>query len=407
MKVSSEFWSFPRYSNSNYTSKLSYNLTFIQCPTVRVPLHSKTFVSSSKLNYTRPPTRSKPHSMIINTSSSLSSSSSSSSSSSNVNEELQQQSNKLRKALKLQVRILAGIVMGIAAIVYVFSGTAVFSLGLTIIAILGLREYYQMAQAKGHSPAVRTGYLTTLLMMFVSVVSPQFADVVLPVCGALICCYMLLRPGTKTNPATIADVSTTFMGLFYSGLLPSFWVRLHGFTELPLNTLSVSIGSFLSKIWPKSLLFLCPQVHSGAMVVFWTWLAIACADIGAFFVGRTLGKTQLTQVSPKKTVEGAVAGFLCSALVSVIGACLMQWPMWLVSGSLYGFLVGVVALLGDLVQSLFKRDAGVKDSGDLIPGHGGILDRTDSYVFIAPLVYYIVTLLLPLLARATGTPMFA
>mmetsp|Transcript_14791 Transcript_14791/g.37750 ORF Transcript_14791/g.37750 Transcript_14791/m.37750 type:complete len:136 (+) Transcript_14791:1-408(+) len=133
------------------------------------------------------------------------------------------------------------------------------------------------------------------------------------------------------------------------------------------------------------------------MLVFWTWLAEAFADIGAFFFGRYFGRNKLSPISPKKTVEGAVAGFTFSGSIMLVGAYLMGWPSWFATGILYGITIGVVGLMGDLTASLFKRDAGVKDSGNIIPGHGGILDRADSYVLIAPLVYYFVTLVLPAL----------
>ena len=131
-----------------------------------------------------------------------------------------------------------------------------------------------------------------------------------------------------------------------------------------------------------------------------TFLAMACiwaADIGAYLIGKKFGKTKLSQISPKKTVEGALFGIGGSILVGIAGGYFLNWVYWQFTGAILGLLIGIVSLLGDLTESMMKRDAGVKDSGELIPGHGGILDRTDSYVFTAPVVYYFVTLFLPLL----------
>ena len=123
------------------------------------------------------------------------------------------------------------------------------------------------------------------------------------------------------------------------------------------------------------------------------------ADIGAYTFGKFFGKTRLSDISPKKTVEGAVFGISASVAVAIAGAYFLNFPDWLITGCTLGLIIGIASLLGDLTESLLKRDAGVKDSGQLIPGHGGILDRTDSYIFTAPLVYYFITLLLPLLEK--------
>lgn len=137
-------------------------------------------------------------------------------------------------------------------------------------------------------------------------------------------------------------------------------------------------------------------------------------DVGAYFAGKRFGRTKLGRVtaaagaaSPNKTVEGALAGFLSCCLISTIGAYVLRWPAWLLTGTMYGLILGVLGLLGDLTASLFKRDAGFKDSGTLLPGHGGLLDRFDSYILSAPVAFVFVKYVLPMIAqlRGLGSPL--
>jgi len=124
----------------------------------------------------------------------------------------------------------------------------------------------------------------------------------------------------------------------------------------------------------------------------WVFLALFAtfgSDTAAFFIGRALGKHRLApHISPGKTWEGAIAGILGSIIVSLVLINLLNLPLGYGGAILLGVLVSVFGQLGDLVESLLKRNMGVKDSGKLIPGHGGFLDRIDSVVFVGIVVFY-------------------
>ena len=103
----------------------------------------------------------------------------------------------------------------------------------------------------------------------------------------------------------------------------------------------------------------------------------------------------LIELSPNKTWEGLLGGCASAMACSTLGAVLMGWPRPWLSGALYGLMCTIMALIGDLTVSLLKRSAGVKDTGTLLPGHGGLLDRIDSYLLVAAPAYYFVRWLLP------------
>jgi phosphatidate cytidylyltransferase len=122
----------------------------------------------------------------------------------------------------------------------------------------------------------------------------------------------------------------------------------------------------------------------GPEMVLWMLLLVFAADIGAYFAGRSLGKRKLApKVSPGKTWEGALGGLVAVALVALVGTLHFGLPV--AAGVAFGCAVGIFSVIGDLTESMFKRAAGLKDSGSLLPGHGGILDRIDSVTAAAPL----------------------
>ncbi|HEY9646345.1 MAG TPA: phosphatidate cytidylyltransferase [Chroococcidiopsis sp.] len=284
-------------------------------------------------------------------------------------------------------RLLSAIVAIPLALGMVVLGGWYTTLGFSVIVYLGQLEYFQLTRAKGMTPAAKTTLVVSQILLVISTLSPTYlADAVLPLVGTFICFYLLFRP----KLASIADISASILGLFYGGYLPSYWLRLRSLGSAESSNLP--LGGYFPHSWSD-----LSALPVGLTTMLMAFGCIWAADIGAYVFGKCFGRTRLSNISPKKTVEGAVFGVIGSVIVAVIGSGMLGWNGFPLSGVALGLLIGITSLLGDLTESMMKRDAGVKDSGQLIPGHGGILDRADSYVFTAPLVYYFVTLLLPAL----------
>ena len=259
---------------------------------------------------------------------------------------------------KLKLRLASSVVAITLAIAVSLLGGWYFTAMIAAIVLLAQLEFFRLVQATGAVPAKRMTLATSQVLVLIQQVRPEWAGLSFTLAGTCICFYLLFKP----KVATINDIATSILGLFYCAYLPSFWILVRAHS----NGLKLGLMAFAC-IW--------------------------AADIGAYFIGKQFGKTQLSIVSPKKTVEGSVAGILGSIAIAVVGSWWLNWYWWPWTGIGLGLSIGVTGLLGDLTESLMKRNAGVKDSGDLIPGHGGILDRGDSYVFTAPLVFFFVELL--------------
>ncbi|MEM7725217.1 MAG: phosphatidate cytidylyltransferase [Cyanobacteria bacterium P01_A01_bin.45] len=291
-------------------------------------------------------------------------------------------------------RIFSGIIAIALALIATILGGWYFTFMFAVIIYLGQQEFFNLVKAKGMAPAAKTTLVVSQILLVICTLDGSLADAIMPICGTLICFYLLFQ----TRMATIADISASVLGLFYTGYLPSYWVRLRAIdTEKYIN---LPLGGYFPESWmdifQQSSFSTLPK---GLTATLLTFLCIWGADIGAYVIGKFFGKTPLSDISPKKTVEGAIFGILSSVGVAVCGAYYLHWPQFIATGITLGLIIGIASILGDLTESMLKRDAGVKDSGKLIPGHGGILDRTDSYIFTVPLVYYFVTLLLPLLEQ--------
>ncbi|MCK5145987.1 phosphatidate cytidylyltransferase [bacterium] len=241
----------------------------------------------------------------------------------------------------------------------IFLGDFYFLAFLIVVASMMLKEFYEIAERKSSKPNKILGISFTILFG----VSLYFNIDIL----VFLLLFTLIVPiielfRNKVNP--IMNSMITIAGLLYTGLFFSlFLIR-----QLPINTVL--------------------DYSTGAWLIILIFISIWICDTAAYGFGSWIGKNPLfKRISPNKTWEGATAGFVFGIISSVIIQKLFIPQLLLVDGIVIGIIVGVVGQLGDLVESMFKRDAGVKDSSKLLPGHGGILDRFDSPLLVAPLTY--------------------
>jgi len=256
----------------------------------------------------------------------------------------------------LKKRVLTAL-WGIPLLVaVVWFGEPWLTISVVIWGLLAVFEFYNMVAVSKTSPLIYFGLIWTLLF----ILSPHFRhDFLMPVLLtsavilSLIC--LLLLPQKER---AFTSWAWTMAGILYVGWLLSYFVALRG----------LDIG----RDW-----------------VFFALFTTFGSDTAAFFVGRALGRHRLApNISPGKTWEGAIAGVIGAIIVSLLFTMLV--PLGYGQAIFLGLLVSVFGQLGDLVESLLKRNMGVKDSGKLIPGHGGFLDRIDSIVFAGAVVYYYV-----------------
>jgi len=278
---------------------------------------------------------------------------------------------------ELTKRVLFALVAIPVVLGTLYLGDAPLAILLSIASALAAWEYNRLVEATGVRPLMAWGVaLAAALPLILHAARLGLWVPPLPVVALvvpLLLSVALWTRGTAGKP--IAAVATTLFGVCYTGGMLSFAyaLRYHRF----------AIGALAG-----ALLLLVPLLL--------TW----ANDIGAFFAGRAFGRRKLMpSISPGKTVAGAVGGLALTVVAAWAYLGFVLGPraglgLSLGATLVFGAALSVAAQVGDLVESMLKRDAGVKDSSALIPGHGGVLDRTDSLLFTIPLSYVLLDLLL-------------
>jgi phosphatidate cytidylyltransferase len=287
------------------------------------------------------------------------------------------------------LRVIVAVVAAPIIIGLTLLGGWWFGVFVQALAVLALREFYDLADHTSAKPNHMLGYVGSFLagcyFFFADNLSQSAQSLAFPAFVMLFVMLSLVVELMSNNPHPLWNAALTSFGVFYVGafLTSLLGIRLMFAGEVlqsPVFSHQDRLG--VADKW-------------GAWLVFATFIGIWTCDSIAFFAGKAFGRHKLfPRVSPNKSWEGAVVGFVSSSAAFVVIAYYLLPFLPIVHAAILGALVGIVGQFGDLVESLFKRDAGVKDSSNLIPGHGGVYDRFDAAMFVAPVVYVYVKMLL-------------
>jgi phosphatidate cytidylyltransferase len=287
------------------------------------------------------------------------------------------------KRRPLAQRMITGIATAIVAYLLDFlPGTHLpqawagfpFALGIGIISIIAVSEFYAAVRRQGAEPSEPLGLIACVAFQLLAWHGEgRSLDPILPLFLTMLVLAIMIIELVKPKHKPILNIGSTLLGGIYCGWLFSYLVLLHE-AKLPL---SIPVA--------------------GTTPGEWLVLAIlsitALNDSGGLFAGKIFGRNKLApNISPSKTWEGAIGGIIVSCVVGAAFGVLLK--ISIIGFAAIGGVLAVVGLVGDLCESAMKRELGVKDFGVILPGHGGILDRVDSILFVAPVGYYLIEFLL-------------
>jgi len=275
----------------------------------------------------------------------------------------------------MRLRILTALLL-IPPVIYLIGWSPKWLLLAAVIAVveLCLREFFQLCRHAGFKPLSWLGYLAGAAICGLQAMETSRPETyALALLIALVLVTLIVALVSASDLKTyLSAVATTIFGVLYIGLTLSCLLPLR-FSQ----TSSASLG--LTGTAPSS---------TGRNLMFLLFLVIWADDTFAYLVGRTMGRKMLfPSISPKKTLEGSVAGLVGSLLVAWGFARLFWQTASLMKVILLAGLIAVFGQIGDLAESAMKRGANLKDSGSVLPGHGGLLDRVDSLLFGAPVLW--------------------
>ena len=279
---------------------------------------------------------------------------------------------KEKRAKTIKRTITGVITLPVLAIILIFSNTIIMDIFTAIIACISMYEYFHCFKSTNKAnPSQYLGYIYCILIAFTHFVDERLLTsiiiAIIPVSLVVLFAELVLSKGKKT----VKDIAVTMLGICY---IPLMLIYLSLVRDMELD-----------------------HGLNGKILIWFVLIASWGSDIFAYFIGRHFGKHKLTAVSPNKTVEGAVAGVVGAILLGILFAILCNtiWGVginYLLIGCIMAVL-SIVGQIGDLAASSIKRYCDIKDFSELIPGHGGMLDRIDSIIFVLPFAFILFSIL--------------
>ena len=258
-------------------------------------------------------------------------------------------------------RVLSAIIiLPITLAVFLLGNDYIVDVFVGIIALRSIYELFHAFEQKGYHPIRWIGYLSAIAIMFIHIIPEQYRIMLVTgiIAVSLLLAFTLLI--TKKTKSSVMDIVITCFGICYITLMLMFLSIIRG-------------------------------LNNGKFLIWYVFLASWLTDVFAYLTGKAVGKHHFTDISPNKTIEGCIGGTLGATILIVIYTILLNkfagFNINVIIVTLVGILLSIIGQIGDLSASCIKRHVGIKDYSDLIPGHGGMVDRLDSVIFIAPFAY--------------------
>lgn len=250
------------------------------------------------------------------------------------------------------------------AAVLIFGNELVIDIVFTVVAIMCLHEYFSCFKDKA-KPIQEIGYISAFIIPIIHILEPrQFVYLLLIIPITVV--WIFLRVIVSNMKITIYDAAVTLLGIIY---IVGFMIFLPLIIDL----------------------------QDGKLLVWYALFTAWGTDVFAYLIGKAFGKHKFTEVSPKKSIEGCVAGIIGAIVFVLVYTYVLNTYMNFNISYLYitvvAIFLSIIGQIGDLSASTIKRYAGMKDFSNLIPGHGGMLDRLDSVIFVAPFAFFFLTIM--------------